>query len=340
MTSKKLSLSVALSTLSLLSLAVFPALADENNSSSASTASTTTIPLVVVPLDINNNAPINPSSEGSTNDLDRVTNLDTLKKKGATQIKIRLEALSKLSRRAAASKLTDAQKTQLQAEITTNVNGLTELGVKISASSTASSTEIAATRALVKSIYTDFRIFAVFIPRVNGLMNVWLSLANIERVNLSLTLTQTKIDALKDEGVDTSKMEKVMAEVKTSLGTAKTKLEAAVVTVSNIKPADYPGSNETFRRVRTIIREAQKQITKARQSVHRLNALIRLANQAEARKLKLLERRDKNKERKDEHKEDREEVKEKKAELKDAIKTLRENFKQDIQRLKTTSSTR
>ena len=335
MTSKKLSLSVALSTLSLLSLAVFPALADENNSSSASTASTTTIPLVVVPLDINNNAPINPSSEGSTNDLDRVTNLDTLKKKGATQIKIRLEALSKLSRRAAASKLTDAQKTQLQAEITTNVNGLTELGVKISAGS-----DIVAVRALVKSIYTDFRIFAVFIPRINGLMHVWLSLANIERVTLSLAETQTKIDALKDEGVDTSKMEKVMAEVKTSLGTAKTKLEAAAVTLSNIKPADYPGSNETFRRVRTIIREAQKQITKARQSVHRLNALIRLANQAEARKLKLLERRDKNKERKDEHKEDREEVKEKKAELKDAIKTLRENFKQDIQRLKTTSSTR
>ncbi len=358
---RKFSLSVALSTLSLLSLAVFPALADETSTSSTVTTTvttTSTIPAVTVPAEIESGNKINPSGEGSTNDLDQVTNLDTLKKKGAMQIKIRLDALAKLSRRVAAShsgsafsseaqarredssgsrttKLTAEQKTQLQAEITTNTNGLTELGVKI-----ASSTDLEAARVLVKSIYTDFRIFAVFIPRVNGLMHVWLSLANIERVALSLALTETKIVALKAKGVDTSKMETAVAEIRTSLGTAKTKFDATAATLATIKPADYPGSGETFKRLRTIIRDAEKQVNRSRQAIHRLNALIRLSNQAEVRKLKLLERRAKEeahkKEERDEFKQER---KDEREEVKNKIKELRENLKEKVKDLKNTTST-
>lgn len=344
---KRLSISVALSTLSLLSLAVFPALAQDTTVLSATTTPTT-IPPVVVPGDTNASGQINPSSEGTTTDIDRVSNLETLKKKGANLIKHRLDALNKLARKVTASKLTDAQKAQLLSDITANVNGLNELGVKIAAGN-----DVVAVRALVKSIITDFRIFAVAIPRVSGLMNVWLSLANIEQVTVSLAEAQIKIDALKVKGVDTSKMEALMIEIKTNFGIAKTKLEAAAATLTVIKPADYPSSSETFRRVRTLIREAQKQVTKARQMIHRLNALTRLANQAETRKAKLLERRAKEKARKAKHeekkddrddkkeerKEEREDDKEKRIEVKDAIKTLRDKFKQDVEKLKNASTT-
>lgn len=340
---RKLSFSVALSTLSLLSLAILPALADDNTTSTPplSPTSTIQIPSVTVPAEVESDNKLSPSGEGSTNDIDHVSDLDTLKRKGAVQIKIRLEALAKLSKRVAESKLTADQKTQLQTEITANVTGLTDLGTKI-----AAGTDLNATRALVKSIYTDFRIFAVFIPRVNGLMHVWLSLANIDRVTVSLSDVQPKIDALKAKGVDTSKMEALIVEIKNSLNTAKTKFTTAATTLSAIKPADYPGSGATFKQARALIREAEKQMNHAREAVRRLNALIRLANKTEEHKNKLLERRDKNEARKkelEEKKKGRSEFKQERKdgreEVKNKIKELRDNLKEKIKELRNATST-
>ncbi len=272
MTKKNLSIfTVALGILSLLSLSILPVLAADNTGEAT--------PNVTVPSEVTALTELNPESEGSTHDLDSVTKLDVLQKKGQIQIKNRITALNKFVARVNASKLSETQKTQLQTDVTANLTGLTDLGSKI-----AAGTDVTTVRALDKSIYTDFRIYAVVIPRDTGEMQAWLGLNNLTQVLTSLANVQPKIEALKAKGVDVRQAESLVTQINTILADTKTKFETSAATLSAIKPADYPTSGTTFRQVRQIFRDAKKEVHHARQSISRLNGIMRTLTNSQRRK--------------------------------------------------------
>lgn len=104
---------------------------------------------------------------------------------GNLRIDERIAALTKLNDRAnfqvAAGHITTAQASAIQADVTSNQNGLATLKSKLDAETTAS-----AARQDVRTIYTQFRIFAVVLPRdyhemlLDIMANVQAKMAGIE----------------------------------------------------------------------------------------------------------------------------------------------------------------
>lgn len=275
---------VFLSLISIFSLSIIPSFAQ-----STSTATTTppVDPTVSQPVELPSPRSLNPETENIPESLNKLTTIEALKNKGRALVKVRLEALERLNNRIGKSKLTTEQKIKLQSDIAKNVTDLKEVLVKIEAG-----TDPVMVRNLVKSIYTDFRIFAVAIPRLSGLMHAWLSLDQVARVSESLAKVEIKIAELKTKGVTTTKMEALVSETKTKLGTAKLKFETAATLLEALKPVDYPGSKDTLRRVREMLKNGQKEIRKAQQVIHKLNRLLReryLLDKLEAQRLRLKE---------------------------------------------------
>lgn len=278
-----------LSLISIFSLAV--------GQSFAQTTSTATSTPPVEPTVINSDElslprALNPETENAPENLDKSTTLKSIKDRGGRLIRIRLEILDRLLSRVADSKLSAEQKTKLQADIAANVTDLKALLAKIDAK-----TDPANARNLVKSIYTDFRIFAVFIPRVSGLMHAWFFINQIANINNSLAKVEIKIAELKAKGVTTTKMETLADQIKPILATGKEKFETAAGLLDALKPADYPGSKDTLRRVREMLKNGQKETRKSQHVISELNMLLReqyLLLNLEARHLRLNENQIKN----------------------------------------------
>lgn len=165
--------------------------------------------------------------------------LSRLKARGAQLIKERVNALTSNGKAIEGSKLTTEQKAVLTSAITTNVNGLTTLGATI-----ASSTDATSTKALVETIFTNFRIYAIVLPqvrlekRINDLQN------HVIKLNDTFTKIQTKIDAQKAKGKDVTVWQKSLDDAKTLVATDSTKLSALFTQISALKPADYGTSSK------------------------------------------------------------------------------------------------
>jgi hypothetical protein len=104
-----------------------------------------------------------PQSETLPSGIAATTDIVKIQGKGASLIAQRTTALTKLKARIASMKqLTDDQKGTYSAMIDTNMSGLTTLGSVL-----ALETDVAKAKEQMKSILSEYRIFAVFIPKVS-----------------------------------------------------------------------------------------------------------------------------------------------------------------------------
>ncbi len=166
--------------------------------------------------------------------------LSRIKARGAQLIKERINSLNSNATTLANSKtLTADQKAFFASKISAQVSGLTTLGATI-----ASSTDATSTKALVNSIFTDFRIYAIVIPqlrlekRINDLQNHTVKLAD------TFAKIQAKIDTQKAKGKDVTVWQKSLDDAKALVVTDTTKLSTLFTQISALKPADYGTSSK------------------------------------------------------------------------------------------------
>lgn len=165
----------------------------------------------------------------------RTTSLSRMKSRGMQLIDERIKALEGNKFLITTnSKLTTEQKAALSTILTNNVNGLTVLRGTI-----ASSTDATSTKALVRSIYVDFRIYAVILPQVRLEKRIY-DLQN-HSVKLSDTFikTQAKIDEQKAKGKDVTEWQKTLDDAKVLVANDMHTLAGLFTTVSALKPSDY-----------------------------------------------------------------------------------------------------
>ena len=158
-----------------------------------------------------------------------------LKKRGSSLIEERLSALSKNQIAITGSKtLTDAQKASLTTIINTNATGLQALQVKINAETDATST-----KALVSSIYSEFRIFAIVIPKVRLEKRIYDLQNHSTKLVEAFTKVQVKINEAKEKGKDVSSWQKSLDEAKSLVTSDMSKLSSVFLKVDALKPLDY-----------------------------------------------------------------------------------------------------
>jgi len=195
--------------------------------------------------------------------LDKENRLDKIKKLGAKLIADRVNELNKLESKITKTKNIDASSTDLISKIETQKNGLTALGVSIQAGTEASSTKV-----LVKSIFTNYRIFALFIPQIHFLRAIDTLKNHIANLTERFIKVQANIDVAKTKGQNVAVRQASLDSAKAVLAGVSVSLVDLKIKAEGLKPASYPVTSKTvFAELKTGIKDAQTKIVGARQMV-------------------------------------------------------------------------
>ena len=183
-----------------------------------------------------------------------------IKATGARLIADRTHALNKLKAKIQSSKLTIEQKSTLIAKIDDRVVKLNALAGTIKTGTDASST-----KQEVNSIFTDYRIFAVFIPQINFDWDI-LALNNYTvKLPVVFAKIQSNIDTAKAKGQDVTARQASLNKANSLLADANSKLDGLPAKVDALTPSDYPtNSQAVFQATKTTIQAVQADLKQIR----------------------------------------------------------------------------
>lgn len=163
------------------------------------------------------------------------TSVARTKARGQQLIRERINSLqSNMTVINASKSLAEDQKKSLATLVATNVTGLTTLSTQL-----ASSTDATSTKALINSIFTDFRIYGIVIPQVRLEKRIF-DLQN-HSIKLSDTFlkVQTKINEYKGKGKDVTIWQKSLDDAKVMVAVDMNTLANLSVKVMALRPSDY-----------------------------------------------------------------------------------------------------
>lgn len=235
-----------------------------------------------------------PQSENFTTSTVNTGNLTALKARGKALIAQRVRALNRLDQKLDKSKLAAADKTLLITDITSNLTGLNALSGKI-----AADTDVAVAKTDIQSIYTIYRIYAVFLPKINGIMT---SLTLEQHANLMSTTTVAKYDAkiaeLKAAGKNVAEAEKLMADAKAKIADALAKAQTAQTGFASLLPANYPTTGAVIKTNAQLLRDSRAALKAAEKNLLKVRIQLKAANvklQLEKKKAELQKKSDEQK---------------------------------------------
>lgn len=196
---------------------------------------------------------------------------------GDQQISARLTALNKLNTTIADDHnkklIDDDHANALQTDVNTNISGLNALKTKLDGESDA-----AAARQDVMNIYTQFRIYAVVLPR------------DLRRLHLAIEITvDNKLSALKtptgnliDKATDhKTELNNLFSDFKSQLSDAESKIDLAQQTWPLLTPNSYNTDRPTYvtnlKNLTSYERTAHADLHKAAADLHKIAQILKVA---------------------------------------------------------------
>lgn len=164
------------------------------------------------------------------------------------------------------------QSAALQADITTNQNNLASLKTKIDGD-----TDAQVARQDVKSIYTQFRIFAVVLPRDYRLLHV-----DIESVldgKLKKLGPQLQQSISKAPASEQAALNALYSDYQQQLATAETQIDTAISLFPTLTPANYNTDHATYtnnlQAVKTAEAAAHVALHQAAKDLHQIAQMLK-----------------------------------------------------------------
>ncbi len=142
-------------------------------------------------------------------------------------------------------KLPSAQISQFQNEIQTDINGLTSLKAKCDAD-----TDAPTLISDIKSIFTNFRVYAVFMPQVR-------LLAAADRMGVTVDLFSDYANKLQyriNQQGNPANLTALLTDMNAKIADAKTQYTNVINLISPLSPSSFPGSNPTLKSARTDLK--------------------------------------------------------------------------------------
>ena len=202
--------------------------------------------------------------------------LTCIKTFGDNRIGDRQTALTNLGNRVAndlsANRITSAEASALQSDLSTNASGLTALKTKLDAETTA-----AAALTDVKNIYDQFRIFAVVIPRDNN--TLWLGIGG--QIDSTLRGKQSTIsDAIaKAPPSEQAQLNALFTDYQNQLTEAESQMSAANGILPNLTPDNFNNAKTTYETnltdLRNYTRTAARDLHTAAQDLAKIVAILK-----------------------------------------------------------------
>jgi hypothetical protein len=158
--------------------------------------------------------------------------LKTLRGRCDHWIRVRIRVLDAgINRISKAKRITDEDKESLVVDLQTNKDDLNSLKEKIDAE-----TDLEVLQGYARSIFVDYRIFMVVVPRSRGMFAVARFNYTIGKLEGTASKLESLINDYKQQGKDTSQAEGYLSALKTDLANAKSNVEQAKSTFSSMTP--------------------------------------------------------------------------------------------------------
>lgn len=204
----------------------------------------------------------NPSSKAAEKKQERQdASMEKLKERADKEISRRIESLRKLITRISEfKKISSAQKTSLTAQVQAEIDKLTALQAKI-----AADTDLETLKTDVKSIVTAYRIYALFMPKIQILGSADRLQTTVDQMSSHAARLETKIGEQESNGQDVSELQTLLTDMKANIASAKTQAQNAIDTVTPLTPEGYPDNKTELQEAREMVVTSIKYLNTARQ---------------------------------------------------------------------------
>lgn len=165
--------------------------------------------------------------------------VQTIITKGSQEIDRRITTLNTLTNKiTAATKLTAADKASIAAQVSTEITSLTALKTKLAADTT-----LADAKADAQSIYTDYRVYALIVPKVRLVKTA----DDQQVVEVKLTALaaklQTRLTSAKAAGKDTTSLQAQLDDLNAKVSAAQAISASIESKVIALQPSDYDSNH-------------------------------------------------------------------------------------------------
>jgi predicted nucleic acid-binding Zn-ribbon protein len=179
---------------------------------------------------------------GVTNTQNDANRVSDLKNRAQTEITRRLNYLNQLiTELGSMKKLSSADKTSLTSQIQTQIDGLNSLQTKINAD-----TDLTTLRADVKSVITNYYIFAFFRVQIDLLLAADRMSTTTDNFMAVYTKLQTRINAAGTQGKDVTQLNTWLSDMQVKLNDAKSQYQAAETELNGLTAQGYPGNKSSL----------------------------------------------------------------------------------------------
>ncbi|HKU18791.1 MAG TPA: hypothetical protein VJP80_05980 [Candidatus Saccharimonadales bacterium] len=181
------------------------------------------------------------------------TALATFKTKGDAEISRRLKTLDTLTTKISANtKLSASDKTALTAEVTSEISGLTALKTKLDAETTR-----AGAIADVQSMISDYRVYALIVPKVELLKTADSQQQTQDKLTTLAAKLQTRITEAKTAGKDVTALQTQLDQMKAQISAAQALSTAEQTKLLALQPTDYDADHTVLLAIITQLKSAQ-----------------------------------------------------------------------------------
>lgn len=183
-----------------------------------------------------------------------------LKERATKEIDRRISSLTRLlSKISSLKKLNATQIAGLQTQVQSEIDKLNVLKTEIN-----EITDYASLKEKVKSIITEYRIYALFMPKIHIMASADGILNRADEMASLAGKLELRIITAKNEGKDTAIMEAKLTEMKQKIELSKTQANSVLSLVLPLTPAGYPANRITLQNARKQLKDSSGSLKIAR----------------------------------------------------------------------------
>ncbi|HEX7963906.1 MAG TPA: hypothetical protein VF466_04945 [Candidatus Saccharimonadales bacterium] len=187
-----------------------------------------------------------PQTSTNTDSSQSATRLNNIKTKGNAEIDRRLSTLNTLITVIAASAhLSKDNQTALSNQVSTEVEALGQLRIKLDAETT-----VAGAASDVSSMITEYRVYALIVPKVRLLKTADDQLVVEQKLSDLATKLNTRLSQTESSAEGVSALRTKLDQLNTSISDAKALTQSAESGVLPLQPSDYDTDHAILSRYR------------------------------------------------------------------------------------------
>lgn len=183
----------------------------------------------------------------------------SLKARADREINRRIENLNRLIERInRMKKLTSYEKTTLATQVQSEIANLNALQAKIDAD-----TDATTLKTDVKSVVTSYKIYALFLPKIQLLAAADRLSRTADRISSVSAILQERVTKLQNAGTNVTSLQSDILDMQNKVADAKTQSQNAIALVLPLTPDGYPANKSVIQNARSLLQNGFQDLVAA-----------------------------------------------------------------------------